>query len=228
MKEIKPIAMPNTHQKFLPFFLKNSDKKDKVLDVGAGHGAFSKKLFDMGYNVTACDLFPEIFHFDKILCDKVDITQPFPYEDNSFDAVIAIEVMEHITDHESFFSEVSRILKPDGKLYISTPNILSLKSRIRFLFSGFFYSFQPLDLKNYDGLQHVASLTLDQYNYIAVRNGFKEAELEVDKLQSTSKWLMIFYPFLRIYPRLKKLNQIHNEKKLLLGRLLFLTYNNNK
>ena len=105
--------------------------------------------------------------------------------------------MEHVNDHENFFREASRILRPGGRLYISTPNILSLKSRIRFLLSGFYYSFRPLEKRNYDGLQHVASLTLDQYNYIAIRQGFHAAEVEIDKQQSTSRWLLAFFaPFL--------------------------------
>ena len=230
MPEIKPITMPGTHQRFLEFFKKQQEPvSQKVLDMGAGHGAFSQRLYDMGYDVHACDLFPEIFEFDKVSCTKVDITKPFPYPDNTFDMIIAIEVSEHIADHEIFFSESSRILKPGGTLYITTPNILSMKSRIRFLFTGFFLAFNPLQLNNYDGLQHVASLTLDQYNYIAVKNNFQTAQLEIDRKQSTSKWVLFFlFPLVWLYPRVKKIDRKHNHPKLLLGRLLFLKFKNNK
>jgi SAM-dependent methyltransferase len=230
MSEIKPITMPGTHQRFLEFFKSKAEPVSfKVLDLGAGHGAFSQKLYEMGYDVHACDLFPEIFEFDKIPCTRADITQSLPYPDNSFDLIIAIEVSEHITDHEVFFAEAGRILKPGGKLYITTPNILSMKSRIRFLFSGFFLAFNPLQLNNYDGLQHVASLTPDQYNYIAVRHLFHVADLEIDRKQSTSRWWLFFlYPLIWLYPRIKKLDRQHNHRKLLLGRLLFLTFRNNK
>lgn len=226
MEEIKPITMPGIHQKFLAYFKKQQEpEKLKVLDMGAGHGAFSKRLHDMGFDVHACDLFPENFVFDKIECKKVDITGDFPYEDNTFDIIIAIEVSEHVLDHEKFFSETNRILKPGGRFYVSTPNILSLKSRVRFLFSGFPYSFKPLEIKNYDGLQHVASLTLDQYDYLAVKNNFQQAEFEIDKEQSTSKLLMIFiYPFLYILHKIKNIGNKHNQRKLLLGRLLFMKF----
>lgn len=230
MEEIKAITMPGIHQKFLSYFEKESIPKNaKILDVGAGHGAFSKRLHEKGYDVSACDLFPELFNFKQIECKKVDVTQAFPYADNSFDAAIAIEVSEHINDHEVFFKELSRILKPGSKLYLSTPNILSLKSRIRFLFNGFFYSFEPLEIKNYDGLQHISSLTLNQYDYIAIKHGFQKAAVATDKKQSSSKWLLVFlYPLLWLYNKLKGKSLIHNSRNLLLGRLLFLSFKNDK
>ncbi len=226
MKDIRPIAMPGTHENFLKFFEKKGfPPTTKILDIGAGHGAFTQRLLSMGYDVSACDLFPEIFELDDIECRKVDVTGDFPYPDQAFDLVIAIEVSEHIIDHENFFKEAHRILKPNGQFLLSTPNILSLKSRIRFLFRGFYYSFGPLELRNYDGLQHVNSKTLDQYNYVAVKYGFQPAEVSIDKKQKSSFWLMIFlYPFMWLNAKLKSAPMTHNVSKLLLGRLLFLNF----
>lgn len=226
MQEIKPIAMPGTHKSFLKYFDNlQISPGTKILDIGAGHGAFTKVLYEKGFDVSACDLFPEAFMFKMIPCLKADITKEFPYPDNSFDIAVAIEVSEHILDHEKFFKEINRILKPNGQLYLSTPNILSLKSRLRFLLSGFYYSFGKLELDNYDGLQHVASLTLDQYNYVAVKNGFKTANFTIDKKQKTSRWLLIFlFPLIKLHSFFKKTNKMHNSKKLLLGRLLFLNF----
>ena len=228
MPEIKPMTVPGTHEKFLKFFQKHVPPNMKVLDLGAGRGAFTKTLHEMGYEVYACDLFPEIFEFDPVECRKVDITSVFPYEDDFFDAIVAIEVSEHITDHQNFFRETNRILKSQGKLYISTPNILSVKSRIRFLKTGFYYMFIPLDMKNHDGLQHVSSLTLDQYNYIATYNNYSEAEVEVDKYQRSSVGLFILlYLVLFMFRKNNKLNRLHNHRNLLFGRLLFLTFTKN-
>lgn len=224
---IKPIAMPGTHERFLKHFEQTEDtsgKGIKVLDIGAGHGAFSQKLYEMGYDVHACDLFPELFEFDKIACKKVDITRDFPYEDESFDMLIAIEVMEHFSGHDRFFEEAGRILKPGGKLFISTPNILSLKSRWRFLLGGFYYAFGPLDHQRHDGLQHVSSLTFDQFNYWGAKHGFGPAELAIDKKQKSSRWLGFLRPFQWFFRQIKNVKPIHNHPKLLFGRLLFLTF----
>lgn len=223
--KIVPISIPGIHQAFWPYFVENTKgKKIDVLDCGAGHGAFTKKLYDEGYNVSACDLFPEIFYFDKVECKKADVTASLPFADNSFDAIVAMEIMEHIQDHEVFFAECNRILKPGGAVYISTPNILSLKSRIRFMFTGFFYSFKPLEIENYDGLQHVASLTLDQYDYLGVKKGFKRAEYSYDKRQTTSVILLILYPILWLMERIKKTGNMHNTLDLLTGRIIFMKY----
>ena len=99
---------------------------------------------------------------------------------------------------------------------------------MRFLKTGFFYTFIPLDMRNYDGLQHVSSLTLDQYNYVAVQNNYMETEVEVDKYQRSSIGLFILlYPILFLFRKNNKLNRLHNYRKLLFGRLLFLTFTKN-
>ena len=225
-KEPQPITMPGVHARFLQFFKEKAEPTGfKILDVGAGEGALTQKLLQMGYDMAACDLSPELFKVNQLSCDAVDITGAFPYKDSSFDLVIAVEVTEHILDHGNFFQEISRILKPDGKLYISTPNILSMKSRLRFLFRGFPYGFNPLNMNQYDGMQHVASLSLDQYNYTAVKYGFKEAEYAIDRKQKTSRWLRaIFLPLMLMFRLFKRYSQQHNRKDLLLGRLLFMVF----
>ena len=224
-QKVVPISIPGIHQAFWPYFVENTQgQKVKVLDCGAGHGAFTKKLHEAGYDVSACDLFPEIYYYDKVPCVQANVTQHLPFEDNSFDAIVAMEIMEHIQDHEVFFEECNRILKSGGSVYISTPNILSLKSRIRFMFTGFFYSFKPLEITNYDGLQHVASLTLDQYDYLAVKRGFKRAEYSFDKRQTTSVLLLVLYPILWLMSRIKKTGSFHNQLDLLTGRIIFLKY----
>lgn len=125
----------------------------------------------------------------------------------------------------TFFREIYRILKQGGKLYVSTPNILSIKSRFRFLFQGFPYGFKPLDMNLHDGMQHVASLSLNQYNYLALKYGFREAEYGIDRKQSTSRWLRIFFAPLMFLSRLiKGYSPMHNRKELLLGRLLFMVF----
>lgn len=107
---------------------------------------------------------------------------------------------------------------------ISTPNILSLKSRFRFLFQGFFYGFRALEDAPNDGLQHLSSQTFDQITWLAKHAGFSFLDFDIDKKQNTSRCLMVFYPLLWLVNKIWNQNPVHNEKKLLTGRILFLTF----
>jgi len=226
IQEIKPITMPGVHDRVyrhLNRFL-NKQEHQTILDVGAGHGAFSKRLHDDGFTVSACDLNHDYFLFDTIEFRKADITSKLPYEDNSFDVVLIIEVMEHIHDHLTLFRECNRVLKKSGIMFFSTPNIISLKSRVRFLFTGFFYTFKPLDHSNNDGLQHISSLTIDQYSNLSVATGFSSFVISIDKKQQSSRWLSFLIPFIWISCRRKGIPfWLHNKYEHLTGRLLFFT-----
>jgi SAM-dependent methyltransferase len=223
-KEIRPITMPGIHERFHAFFRKYASEftQPKILEIGAGHGAFTELLYREGYDVSACDLFPELFYFKEVECRKADLTEKLPYTSESFDIIVAVEVMEHVHDHQMIFLESSRILKNKGIFLFSTPNILSLKSRIRFLFSGFFYGFKPLNQENNDGLQHLSSLTVDQYINLGLNKGFKQYDFSIDKRQATSRLYIFLIPFLWVYCRLKKIDYtIHNRYNYLTGRILF-------
>jgi len=222
--EIKPIAIPGIHDKFYNYLKSHFVAFDNplIIDLGAGHGYLVKKLHEKNYNVHAADLFPEYYYYDKVPCLKTDITKNLPFESNSYDIIIAVEVMEHISDHELFFNEAYRILKKGGLLFFTTPNILSLKSRFQFLLSGFFYSFSPIDNSKNDGLQHVSSLTFDQYKYIALKANFESIDYSFDKRQNTSLYLLLFKPLIWLYCKLKAIDlKPHNSFDFLTGRILF-------
>lgn len=223
-KQIRPITMPGIHEKFHHYFRLYADEYDKpkVLEAGAGHGAFTEWLYKEGYDVSACDLYPELFFLKEVECKKADLTSELPYPSDSFDIIVAIEVMEHIHDHQMIFQEAWRVLKNNGILLFSTPNILSLKSRIRFMFSGFFYAFKPLDHQKNDGLQHLSALTVDQYINLGISKGFNRHHFSIDKQQATSRIYLFMVPFIWLYCKLKKIDyRIHNRYEYLTGRILF-------
>lgn len=223
-QQIRPITMPGIHEKFHMYFRKYSAEfnQPRILEIGAGHGAFTELLYKEGYEVSACDLYPEFFYLKGVECKKADLTEELPYSADTFDIIVAVEVMEHIHDHQMIFQEANRILKNKGILLFSTPNILSLKSRIRFLFSGFFYAFKPLDHSKNDGLQHLSSLTVDQYINLGTQNGFSSYDFSIDKQQATSRLYLFMVPFLWLYCKLKKIDyRLHNRYEYLTGRILF-------
>ena len=159
----------------------------RVADIGAGMGALSRRLSDAGYRVSACDLFPEYFRVPEVECLAVGKDGRLPFDDQSLDVAFGVELVEHLEETERLFSEVARILKPGGELIITTPNILSFKSRLSFLFTGYTYSFPPLDPDVRDPVrQHITPLTLDGYRWRLKQAGFDIIEVAVDKYQNTS------------------------------------------
>lgn len=221
------MAVPGVHEKFFSFFLRSAGpaRPQRVLDVGAGQGALSRRLQEAGFAVSACDSAPENFRAAGIECLRVDLAEPLPYPDGRFDALVAVELTEHLPDHAAFFSECARVLAPGGKLFLSTPNILSLKSRLRFLLTGYHYSFDPLDPARHDGLQHITSRTLDQYDFLARRHGLRLQEIGCDIPQYSSLALLWLWPLVWMSSLYLRTDfRRHNSLTLLVGRKLFAVF----
>lgn len=228
-KSPKALTIPGFHEvmeKFIkdqlgPGFL------GTILDAGAGEGAFSARLKNLGLNVVACDLTPEQFCLEKVECRQADLSQLIPWQDNALDAILFLEVTEHVDNILHLFKEANRVLKPGGQLFLSTPNILSFKSRFRFFFSGYFYSFSPVFDSGINALNsHITPFTLDQYYFRLVEAGFQCETITTDKWQKSSFFACIFYPLIWLYSKLKVKNQkslqYQNSLNMLLGRKLMI------
>ena len=116
----------------------------RVLDLSCGEGDVIAALIEKGFEA-------EGTHFkadDYILRNPnpvlrtarihtgVNLGGTLPFDDASFDVVLATEVIEHLADHPVFLREACRILKPGGRLVLSTPNVHRLKSRLTFFWTG--------------------------------------------------------------------------------------------
>ena len=65
--------------------------------------------------------------------DEGQIVASLPYDDGSFDVVLAAEIIEHIVDTVGFAVQITRVLRPGGVAFFSTPNILWWKYRLDIL-----------------------------------------------------------------------------------------------
>jgi SAM-dependent methyltransferase len=202
----RELAIPGTHDKVLEILGRVVDLKagPPVLDIGAGQGALSARLRDAGARVSACDVVPEQFDVPGVDFRALASDGALPFDDACFDAALAIEVLEHIDGHDRFFAEVARVLRPGGIVMFTTPNVLSLKSRVRFLLTGFFYSFGPLDPFTRDPVsQHIAPFTLNRYEWMMSQHGLALAGIETDRIQTSSVLLSLLYPFIWLATRLQ-------------------------
>ena len=103
----------------------------RVLDVGCGGGLLSEAMARAGAEVTAIDLAPDLLRIARLhgleSGVKVDyrlsaveaLAADVP---GSFDAVTCMEMLEHVPDPASVLDACARLLKPGGRLFVSTLN----------------------------------------------------------------------------------------------------------
>ncbi|MBN1694353.1 class I SAM-dependent methyltransferase [candidate division WOR-3 bacterium] len=106
----------------LDYVLKNTDKEARIFDAGAAlYSVVLPWLFLYGYKnlVGGNVIFKTKIKRGPILYEPCDITRTH-YENNSFDAVTCLSVIEHGVNLSSYFKEMSRILKEGGILITST------------------------------------------------------------------------------------------------------------
>jgi 2-polyprenyl-3-methyl-5-hydroxy-6-metoxy-1,4-benzoquinol methylase len=94
-----------------------------VLDVGAGDGVISVPLSKMGNDVISIELptIAAIAHKCGVPSVVTNDAEHLTFASNSFDLVIASEVLEHLWNPHNFFDEAYRVLRADGYLIIETP-----------------------------------------------------------------------------------------------------------
>ena len=109
----------------------------EVLNVGSGPFLEFAELASAGKLFTLCDtdsrairLASELHSTRLRRADVVDPNGPLPYADAFFDAVVSMDVVEHIPDPLPWLREVLRVLKPAGLLFLTTPNYASSSLRI--------------------------------------------------------------------------------------------------
>ncbi len=128
--------------------LKKKDKNIKILDIGCGEGFTIKLLQKNGFkNVSGLDIvdFRVYYDFKFYVGDMCDDNLK---HNEKYDVITALEVIEHTKNPWNFIENCAKLLKPEGELILSRPNMTNLFSRIYFLFSGEMLRFRPKDTNN--------------------------------------------------------------------------------
>jgi SAM-dependent methyltransferase len=213
--------------------------------VGSGTGELMRAVA-MRYPVQAfgCDYTTDLIAKSDQKIDIVDLNrEPLPFADNRFALVTCIETIEHLENYRQVIREIYRVLQPGGVAVISTPNILNLRSRLRFLSSGFYNLFGPLapeEPKIHSTRGHINPVNWFYLAHALLSAGFQELRVTVDKYQRRSLAALAFLivPIRMgnwiVYRRDEKkygtINEKNawtvrtmNSKKLLLGRTLIVS-----
>ena len=177
----------------------------KYLDIGAGHGDLIRLVSQQfAVEPAACDYTAELMRLRDLKVAVVDLnTEALPYPDATFDLITCTEVIEHLEHYRRTFREIFRILKPGGAFVVTTPNVLNLRSRMRYLLFGFFSLFGPLHLR--ESRRYLTGGHINPVSYFYVAHalsdaGFAEIKVSIDKRQRASTfWLVLLWIPIRLY-----------------------------
>jgi SAM-dependent methyltransferase len=100
---------------------------DRALDNGCGDGRFTGLLAEAGAEPTGVDVADAALRRARaahpgIRFVRTPMEGPLPFDDGAFDLVWASEVIEHVPDTARWLSEIRRVLRPGGRLLLTTPN----------------------------------------------------------------------------------------------------------
>ncbi len=191
--------------------IRNELRGRKVIDIPAGNGATSEILMEAGAEVEPFDLFPEYFMLKGLECKRADITDHIPVPDEHADWVTCQEGIEHFSDQLRTFKEINRVLKPGGRLLLTTPSYSSLSAKLSYLlFESETHKQMPpneiddiwmadssLSKELYYG--HIFMIGLQKLRVLARLSGFRIAEIRYMRLSKGSLALFpFFYPLIWI------------------------------
>ena len=119
----------------IPLFQAAIGRGKRVLDLGCRSGALTRHILEgnelVGLDVDAAALAKASdLGIEPV---QANVEEPLPFEDASFDAVVAGELFEHLQFPDILVAEIARVLRPGGVLVGSVPNAFRLQGRLRFL-----------------------------------------------------------------------------------------------
>ncbi|MEX1306398.1 MAG: methyltransferase domain-containing protein [Rhodovibrionaceae bacterium] len=176
-------AYDERKQSVLDFIEKTIPRPAHVLDVAAAQGNTTISLAEMGYNVVWNDIREELEGYVCLKQERGEIEfRPGNILDmtpqSEFDAVIAMEVIEHVAHPDQFMAHLAGFLKPEGYLLLTTPN----GAYFRYDMPKFSECDDP---SKYEGIQfgpngadHIFLLHADEITELASRANLKVVHLE--------------------------------------------------
>ena len=195
-ENIPAIAVGDLYPAVLEFF--RDAPPGRILDVPAGHGAFAQELLKRGYTDIDCvDINAEAFLLEdhRVRFRRHDVIESLPFPDGHFDYVFSIEGIEHFESPWTFTKELCRVLKPGGRLFLSTPNTFSVDARLKYLVSGYFPRFRPLMQAPHKVMvhpvddAHISPIYFWQLNYFLMQGGVAIERVGTNALFYKPQWV---------------------------------------
>ena len=109
----------------------------RVLDVGCSSGYLAAPLVERGNTIVGLELDPAAAHEAEAFCERVLVgdveTMELPLEAASFDVVLCGDVVEHLRNPTAALARLRPLLRPGGRVVLSTPNVANWAIRLSLL-----------------------------------------------------------------------------------------------
>ena len=181
VEEDKNVKRPNEIIDTVSSVLKAGNR---LLDVGCGDGYFALHVKDKFNKIYGAEVAKEaalIARKWNVTTSVMDLNVSLSFKDNTFDAVTCMEVIEHLLDPESLVDEIYRVLRPDGQLVLTTPNIRNFRNLYTLVCKGVFPQTSP-DTFVWGG-GHLHFFTREDVRNIFEKAGFKRIEFFINQEQ---------------------------------------------
>ena len=122
-KKDKPIT--SYPEKFVSYNIKRFNLKNKkLLEIGCGRGDFINEFAKQDVISFATDVIDVRDNIDQKISFALNniSDEKLPFKDNEFDAIYSKSLIEHLPNHNNFFTECKRVLKKGGVLITYTPD----------------------------------------------------------------------------------------------------------
>lgn len=115
----------------------NSEKINRVLDLGCGAGQYLVQLHSMGFECFGADISEEMLNVtrEKFVSHQLDDVTlinsdcyKLPLEENYFDLIVCIGVLEYLDSEKKALLEMKRMIKPGGFVIVTFPNFYKLRN----------------------------------------------------------------------------------------------------
>ena len=144
-KNIPIRAAEGLHEACFDVVKRCCPENGRILDIAAGAGAFSMRLLDAGYEVAANDIDDKAWAVTGLSKYTIDLNHTLDHSifKPPYDLIVAMEVIEHLQNPTKLLIDCRELVKDNGFVLISTPNVLDADSRFNFLRKGTLYHFSP-------------------------------------------------------------------------------------
>jgi len=179
----------------------------KILDAPCGAGEVCVELAKSGFSMYGADMVDDLLPEARAVLGgnfrRTNFNEPLPWPDQTFDAITSAEGFEHLENPFAFARELHRMCKPGGILIVTTPNVTSLRSRVRFLYSGFYNCDpRPLDESSRHPLHHIGLRTFPEWRYLLKVSGFELVQATATHRKPISYFYGMNVPFIKLYTRI--------------------------